>query len=154
MNYVSLKELGWFSFFEKTSRPKKLSIDQAVAYVLYKESESIELANEFIDELNQLEVDSAREIFDHYGESVSHYSNDSDQTDIDLQEVCIPESEVESDLNLLNKNRLALIEHFGGPVIVVFAVLQKEIDRKNSNPNFDQLYSLSSILIVLSTSNP
>jgi hypothetical protein len=133
MKNTPLKDLGWFSFTSDLDKLTQLSIYQAIAYVLRKETDLESEVDEYERKLHHLEVESAEEIYEDYGEATNNYPADTSVKEVDPQEICIPETEISSDVNLLNANRITLIDHIGAPFSVIYTLLQAEIDRHESN---------------------
>ena len=133
MKNTPLKDLGWFSFTSDLDKLKQLSIYQAIAYVLRKEADLESEVDEYEKNIHALELESAEEIYEHYGEATDDYAANTDVKELDHQEICIPETEISEDVNLLNANRIELIEHIGAPFSVIYTLLQAEIGRHESS---------------------
>ena len=133
MKNISLRNLGWFSFTSDLVKLKHLSIYQAIAYVLRKEAVLVLEVNDYEKNIHALEVESAGEIYEHYGEATNNYSANTFVMETDYQEICIPETEIPSDVNLLNENRINLIDHIGAPFPVIYTLLLAEICKHESN---------------------
>jgi hypothetical protein len=129
MKNTPLKELGWFSFASDLQDLKYLSIYQSIAYVLRKEDVLVLEVDEYKKQMHELEIASAEEIYEHYGETTDSYAASTEVSEMDYQEICIPESEITADLDLLNQNRISLVEHMGAPISMLYTLLQSEIDK-------------------------
>jgi hypothetical protein len=132
MKNTPLKDLGWFSITPDLGKLRQLSIYQAIAYVLRKEADLESEVNDYERELKNLEVVSAEEIYEHYGEATDDYSANTFVMEVDPQEICIPDAEISNDLNLLNANRITLIDHMSAPFSVIYKLLLAEIGRHES----------------------
>ena len=133
MKNISLRDLGWFSFTSDLDKLKQLSIYQAIAYVLRKEADLVLEVDGYEKKMHALEVESADEIYDFYGEATNNYSANTSMKEVDPQDICIPETKISSDVNLLNANRIDLIDYIGAPFSVIYTLLQAEIGRHESN---------------------
>ena len=132
MKNTPLKDLGWFSFTSDLDKLRQLSIYQAIAYVLRKETALVSEVDEYERKLHHLEVESAEEIYEDYGEATNNYSANTFVKETDYQEICIPDTEISSDVDLLNANRITLIDYMGGPISVIYMLLQAEIGKHES----------------------
>jgi len=134
MNNTPLKDLGWFSFASDLNKLGHLSIFQAVAYIMRKEPDLESLGVEYERTIHKLEIESADEIYEYYGETSDQYSSSNVIKLTDQQEFCIPESEVKEDLTLLNDNRIAFTINMGAPISVIYTLLLSEINKYVSDP--------------------
>jgi hypothetical protein len=132
MKNTPLKELGWFSFASDLQDLKYLSIYQSIAYVLRKEDVLVLEVDEYEKQMRELEIASAEEIYEHYGETTDSYAASTEVSEMDYQEICIPESEIAADLELLNRNRNSLIENIGAPISLLYTLLRTEIDKSRN----------------------
>ena len=132
MKNTSLRNLGWFSFTSELDKLRQLSIYQAIAYVLRKETDLESEVDEYVKNMQKLEFESAEEIYDSYNESTNNYSADTSVKEVDPQEICIPDTEISSDVDLLNANRITLIDYMAGPISVIYMLLQAEIGKHES----------------------
>jgi hypothetical protein len=132
MKNTPLKDLGWFSFTSELDKLTQLSVYQAIAYVLRKVTALVSEVDEYEKNIHTLELESAEDIYEHYGEATNNYSADTSVKEVDPQEICIPDTEISSDVNLLNTNRITVIDYMGGPISVIYALLQAEIGKHES----------------------
>ena len=132
MNNIPLKNLDWFSFTSDLNKLRHLSIFQAVAYIMRKEPDLVLLGNKYEELIHNLEIESADETYEYYGETTDQYSASNVVKLPDYQEICIPESEVKDDLTSLNDDRIAFTIDMGAPVSIIYYLLQSEINNNKS----------------------
>ena len=132
MKYTPLKKLGWFSFASGLQEIKHLSVYQSIAYVLREEDALVLEVDEYEKAMHELETVSAEEIYEHYGETTGSYSASDKVSEIDYDEICIPDSEIAADVSLLSQNRISLIESMGAPISLLYTLLRSEIEKSKS----------------------
>ena len=134
MNNKPLKDLDWFSFTSDLNKLKHLSIFQTIAYIMRNKADLESLGDEYERLIHKLEVDSADELYEEYGETTDQYSASNVIKEIDYLEICIPGSEVKDDLTSLNDDRIAFTIDMGAPVSIIYYLLQSEINKYQSDP--------------------
>ena len=73
MKNTPLKDLGWFSFTSDLDKLTQLSIYQAIAYVLRKETALVSEVDEYVKNMHALELESARDIYNFYNGDICFF---------------------------------------------------------------------------------
>ena len=149
MNTTPLKNLEWFSFTTDLDELSHLSIFQAIIYILLNEAVSRDdnilstLTADYVKLISDLEGDSAEDIYLNYDQAndesyIEHSDTGQDKKvtvvkDIDPDEICIPDIDIEEELTLLNHNRIMFTDFMGAPISTLYSLLQLEIDNHGTN---------------------